>query len=181
MPSPYDILGTVFGALSLLGGVRCAYGFLKARQPFAQVVHLEETLWATHQRIDELERHGYFERNPALVASYRSALKSMHHWVPTPIPKTVYGGVRLGAISILRRVQATWNRTLRPGSLEDAMPQDDSQDSEGSRAIVANRIGRGTEEANSTYNVSVRRGSLVPAVRGGNILRKANYGYRDGD
>ncbi len=75
MPSPYDILGTVFGALSLLGGVKCAYGFLKARQPFAQVVDLEQTLWATHQRIDELERHGYFERNPALVASYRSALK----------------------------------------------------------------------------------------------------------
>ncbi|EIW57080.1 uncharacterized protein TRAVEDRAFT_49890 [Trametes versicolor FP-101664 SS1] len=75
MPSPYDILGTVFGVLSLLGCVRCAYGFLKARQPFAQVLRLEELLWATYQRIDELERYGYLEGNPALAAVYRSALK----------------------------------------------------------------------------------------------------------
>lgn len=75
MPSPYDILGTVFGVISLLGCVRCAYGFLKARQPFAQVVRLEELLWATYQRIDELERSGYLKGNPALAATYRSALK----------------------------------------------------------------------------------------------------------
>lgn len=75
MPSPYDILGTVFGVLSLLGCIRCAYGFLKARQPFAQVVRLEELLWATYQRIDELERYGYLEGNPTLAAVYRSALK----------------------------------------------------------------------------------------------------------
>lgn len=75
MPSPYDILGTVFGVLSLLGCFRCAYGFLKARQPFAQVVRLEEMLWATYQRVDELERYGYLAGNPALAAVYRSALR----------------------------------------------------------------------------------------------------------
>ncbi|KAL1938390.1 hypothetical protein VTO73DRAFT_11630 [Trametes versicolor] len=96
MPSPYDILGTVFGVLSLLGIFRCAYGFLKARQPFAQVARLEEMLRATYQRVDELERYGYLAGNPALAAVYRAALRridrestAVRRMVVTNGPKTI--------------------------------------------------------------------------------------------
>lgn len=78
----------------------------------------------------------------------------------------MYGGVRLGAIGLLRRVwRAHWNSPNAPGS--DAIPQDSSQP-EGSdefRAIVANWIEQGTAEASMTYNVPVGEGALVPVAR----------------
>lgn len=90
----------------------------------------------------------------------------VHRWSNPPIPKTVYGGVRLGAIGILRRVwRAHWNNASDMPGL-DVMQQDDAQDGDEFR-IVANWIEQGTAEANSTYNVPVGRGALVPVVRGG--------------
>ncbi|KAL1938392.1 hypothetical protein VTO73DRAFT_11632 [Trametes versicolor] len=266
MPSSYDILGTVFGVLSLLGCVRCAYGFLKARQPLAQAVRLEEMLRATHQRIDELQRYGYFAGNPTLAATHRidegsiterwsaritrpktivavllytvqhginsersrgirlwakevsfirhqvdyscvslsglfriselgtgaeisppSGVEAtsdtevatssgmevlavpeatftqrshiyrrvprtarMRSWANPSIPKTVHGGVRLGAIDLLRQIwRAHWNNSNTPGS--DETSQDNSQDGEEVR-IVANWNQQGTAEASSTHN-----------------------------
>lgn len=92
----------------------------------------------------------------------------MHRWSSPPIPKTVYGGIRLGAIGLLRRVwRAHWNNTKTPES--DAISQDGSQseDSDEFRTIVANWIEQGTAEANSAYNVPVGEGALVPVVRRG--------------
>lgn len=74
MPSAFEILGTVFGVLSLLGCVKSIYKFIKARQPLAQAELFETALRDAHQRIDELERRGYLSESPTLLIVYRSAL-----------------------------------------------------------------------------------------------------------
>lgn len=75
MPTPYDVLGVIFGVLSLLESLTLVYDFLKSRQPQAQVGLYRSTMHETRDRLAELIRRGHFAKDAAGSATkYSSAL-----------------------------------------------------------------------------------------------------------
>ncbi|KAL1938366.1 hypothetical protein VTO73DRAFT_11606 [Trametes versicolor] len=56
MPTSYDILGLIFGVLSLSGAFKHVYAFLKSRQPPARAAQLAVALDEARSRAEKLKR-----------------------------------------------------------------------------------------------------------------------------
>lgn len=56
MPTSYDILGLIFGVLSLSGAFKHVYAFLKSRQPPARAAELTVALDQARSRAEKLKR-----------------------------------------------------------------------------------------------------------------------------
>lgn len=56
MPTSYDILGLIFGVLSLSGAFKHVYAFLKSRQPLARAAELAVALDQARSRAEKLKR-----------------------------------------------------------------------------------------------------------------------------
>ncbi|KAI0632571.1 hypothetical protein C8Q77DRAFT_1118234 [Trametes polyzona] len=74
MASVFDILGTIFGILSLCGSLKVLYKALRIRQPPARIQELEAGLRGARLRVDELVDHGYLRGNSALASEHRRSL-----------------------------------------------------------------------------------------------------------
>lgn len=75
MPTAYDVLGVVFGAMSLLGCLKVAHDTLRSRQPEAQVQLYRAAMQEARGRVAELTRRGFCTPDAGvLLIKYSSAL-----------------------------------------------------------------------------------------------------------